>query len=152
MEPRDQGWGSCPIQGCDWGTSQTTEHTVIQDLMRKLDQSRYDAGNLRSLFTCTTSSAHVLTAGSSMLHTSGFYNDEDDQKNSGSSIGLDFEAAYNFSLGNKMDSGSILQEETSAFGQKSFSDRNARRRQMSMAKHKRMSLLQKIHITWLQPQ
>eukprot|EP00980_Cylindrotheca_fusiformis_P029281 scaffold22800_cov204-Cylindrotheca_fusiformis.AAC.4 len=42
MKPQDQGWGSCPIEGRDWGTSQTCLPTIIEELSRRLEQSIAD--------------------------------------------------------------------------------------------------------------
>ena len=44
MKPPEEGWGSCPIDGRDWGTSQRTEKTVIDELTMKFEQSRADSG------------------------------------------------------------------------------------------------------------
>lgn len=44
MQSVGQGWGSCPIQGRDWGTSDPSDQAVTEKLMRKLEQSRADAG------------------------------------------------------------------------------------------------------------
>jgi hypothetical protein len=49
MKPAEQGWGSCPIDGRDWGASEKTERSIIDELTRKLDQNRLDAGKSRLL-------------------------------------------------------------------------------------------------------
>lgn len=38
------GWGSCPVEGRDWGTSNAVEDIIIQELVRMLDQTLIEAG------------------------------------------------------------------------------------------------------------
>lgn len=48
MKPQDQRWGSCPIEGRDWGASDGCDPTIIEELSRRLEQSGIDAGTLYS--------------------------------------------------------------------------------------------------------
>ena len=40
------GWGSCPVDGRDWGTSEAISESMIQELLQTLDQSLRGAGAL----------------------------------------------------------------------------------------------------------
>ena len=40
----DRGWGSRPVDGRDWGSSESCEPSVIEELRRRFEQSRFEAG------------------------------------------------------------------------------------------------------------
>lgn len=44
VKPLDQGWGSCPVNGRDWGTSESCDPAIIEELIRRFDQCRVEAG------------------------------------------------------------------------------------------------------------
>lgn len=44
MKPQDQGWGSCPVEGRDWGTSEPCDPVIIEELSRRFEKSCIDAG------------------------------------------------------------------------------------------------------------
>jgi hypothetical protein len=48
MKPQDQGWGSCPMQGRDWGASEGCDPTIVEELSRRFERSGIDAGMLYS--------------------------------------------------------------------------------------------------------
>lgn len=44
MRQPDVGWGSCPIEGRDWGCSTPCENAILQAMLRRLERARIDAG------------------------------------------------------------------------------------------------------------
>lgn len=130
-------WGSRPLSGRDWGTSESIDMPVIGELRRRFLVERKAAG-----FTC----------------------DEEEEEGEGvaSSLGLDFDAVSNYRDGPESPSSTtsrdnedseedqqsqvLSQESVDFFGSydtdPAFGNnpRNVRRRHTSMAKHRRMSL------------
>ena len=44
MTKPDPGWGSCPVDGRDWGGSEACSTQIIEELERRMDQDVRDAG------------------------------------------------------------------------------------------------------------
>jgi hypothetical protein len=44
MKPQDQGWGSRPVQGRDWGTSEPGDPAMIESLSGRFEESCVAAG------------------------------------------------------------------------------------------------------------
>lgn len=44
MKPQDLGWGSCPVDGRDWGSSAQCDPNILEDMLRRLEQMRVEAG------------------------------------------------------------------------------------------------------------
>ena len=51
MKQPEQGWGSCPVGGRDWGTSECCHDSTMKELMQRFRQAREDAGTLEKLAT-----------------------------------------------------------------------------------------------------
>mmetsp|Transcript_18101 Transcript_18101/g.28074 ORF Transcript_18101/g.28074 Transcript_18101/m.28074 type:complete len:1449 (+) Transcript_18101:325-4671(+) len=142
MKPAEQGWGSCPIDGRDWGASEKTERSIIDELTRRLDQNRLDAG------FCDGDDLNMTPASISLdLDAACHYRDTPtaDSPESNSSPS---EEGCIVDKGLSQESPSSGSERIFNFESRGMSQidemvqfRQSRRRQTTIAKHKRMSLM-----------
>ena len=44
MKPPEQGWGSCPVDGRDWGTTESCNEAIIKMLFQRFQSAQSAAG------------------------------------------------------------------------------------------------------------
>ncbi|CAJ1903870.1 unnamed protein product [Cylindrotheca closterium] len=116
----DLGWGSCPVSGRDWGASESCSPNIIEELVRRFDQSGIEAGIVDDTMIPQNSwNSSESSSNRFDLELEAAGNEQESSNNSFEIPGDNFGSGLDPILQTKQD----------------------RRRQTSFAKHARMSLI-----------
>jgi hypothetical protein len=145
---QDEGWGSCPVQGRDWGNSYTCDEPVIDALVAQFEESGRRAGT--STRDCEAACSlyfftfpHLFDALSSLPFIPGV---RDSFGSSPSKEGPTHRIGRSANLAFDMEENIILEQDSQLDGtlqsqqDDEENEKKLRRRKVSYAKHKRMSL------------
>mmetsp|Transcript_487 Transcript_487/g.769 ORF Transcript_487/g.769 Transcript_487/m.769 type:complete len:1375 (-) Transcript_487:1532-5656(-) len=119
MTKPDPGWGSCPVAGRDWGASEACSPEIIEELVRRVEQSGIDAGIVDDTTTPLGSRNSSDSSNLFDLELEAASNEHETSASSLDTPGDNFHSALDNIVQAKQD----------------------RRRQTSFAKHARMSLI-----------